>query len=170
MSGPGNHAPGSDAQGSQRRVCGVRAVLPLGLVALVLESTPTAGDPLDVETSLSCPLEEHATGWHYDLVWELDDPGNGEMWALWSDGGEPELVVIQPDCPVRNGRSGVEGEACTLFAWHSGGHSFEFIDPHHDEVLLSAVCAGLKAAVAKRLARSIHAPGERRAAQSREPL
>ncbi|MEU5402184.1 hypothetical protein ABZ348_23140 [Streptomyces sp. NPDC005963] len=144
----------------ERRMCGARAVMPLGLVSLVLDAMPGARDPLEMETLLRCPLEEHTTGWHYDVVWQLDDPDSGDMWALWADGDAPDLVVIQPDCSARcrtsvpnttreAGRSGGESEVCALFALHPGGHSFEFTDPQYADLRLAAACNELRAVIAR---------------------
>ncbi|MFD9719802.1 hypothetical protein [Streptomyces sp. NPDC059076] len=163
----------------ERRMCGARAVMPLGLVSLVLDATPAARDPEALETVLRCPLEAHATGWHYDVVWQLDDPDSGDMWALWAEGDTPELVVIQPDCSARGRASGpntVPGEArsaahgrksaaqnevCSLFALHPGGHSFEFTDPHDEDLRLAAACHELRAVIARQAQSPPDGLGER---------
>lgn len=80
------------------------------------------GDITDATRDLRCRLDPH-TGDHTDLVWQLDDAGQGEMWATWPDGCRvATAVVIRPDCP-RISPSG--SEACTHFEGHPGGCSFD---------------------------------------------
>ncbi|MGW6456400.1 hypothetical protein ACWF94_10805 [Streptomyces sp. NPDC055078] len=108
------------------------------MLVLVLDIAPDDScHPLFVVTGLRCSLEEHEDGPHYDLVRELDGAAYGEIWARWADGGHRESIAILKDCPADNGRSGGGNDACTLFQWHPGGHSFEFADPEYDEVLTS---------------------------------
>ncbi|MGW6459238.1 hypothetical protein ACWF94_25495 [Streptomyces sp. NPDC055078] len=102
------------------------------MTALLLAASPGAGDPLEVETSLRCGLEEHHGGMHYDLVWQLNNPRGGEMWATWVNDRAPENVLLLPDCPAVNGKPLPHDEACTLYALHPGGHSFAFRDPEAD--------------------------------------
>ncbi|MGW6458116.1 hypothetical protein ACWF94_19765 [Streptomyces sp. NPDC055078] len=119
----------------QRIVCAAGAVLPLRLLVLALEITAgEPGHPLEVTTRLRCGLEAHGTGTHFDLVRELDDGGEGEVWARWEGDREPEYVANLADCPADNGRPGGDNEACTLFEDHPGGHSFEFADPEYEPV------------------------------------
>ncbi|MEU0986550.1 hypothetical protein [Streptomyces sp. NPDC005953] len=99
------------------------------LAAQMMRLAPDAGDPLYVETFLRCKVAEHSEGRHYDLVWQLDDARQGEMWAAWTDGRAPEAVLLLPDCPGHNGKSGQDEEACTLFARHPGPHSYDLDDP-----------------------------------------
>lgn len=100
----------------------------------MMRLAPDAGDPLYVETFLRCKLAAHTTGRHHDLVWQLDDSRQGEMWAAWADGRAPESVLLLPDCPAHNGRSDQNDEACTLFARHRGPHSFDLCDPEIEAI------------------------------------
>ncbi|MFE5857741.1 hypothetical protein ACFQ61_31525, partial [Streptomyces sp. NPDC056500] len=68
--------------------------MPMPLAAQMMRLAPDAGDPLYVETFLRCKVAEHSEGRHYDLVWQLDDARQGEMWAAWTDGRAPETVLL----------------------------------------------------------------------------
>ncbi|WP_329020786.1 hypothetical protein [Streptomyces sp. NBC_00690] len=116
-------------------ICGVRAVLPMRLVALMLHTAPDAGDPMYIETTLSCKLEAHPIGLHYDLVWQLDDTTRGEMWAAWVTEHPPQTVLLLPDCSADNGEPAGLNEACTLFACHPGVHSFGYRDPEAEAIV-----------------------------------
>ncbi|MGW4033363.1 hypothetical protein ACWEFL_29390 [Streptomyces sp. NPDC004838] len=118
------------------RICGALAVLPVRLASVIIETTPDTVGSVYPETFLRCPLEEHSTGPHAALVWQLDDASRGELWVQWDEDGPPSHSLVRPDCPGHNGRTGMREEACTLFAGHFGRHSFELRDP--DEEILRA--------------------------------
>ncbi|HEY5833459.1 hypothetical protein [Streptomyces sp.] len=109
-------------------VCGARAYLPEALVplALRLETRADRATERDVERHLRCTLESHEAGPHWELVMDLDGPDTGSVWTYWADGSAPESVVVLPDCP------GADGQPCTEYARHPGGHSPELHDPWSD--------------------------------------
>ncbi|MET8826509.1 hypothetical protein ABZX40_28280 [Streptomyces sp. NPDC004610] len=114
---------------STRQVCGVPGRMPVDLVALMLAHIEDSSDlRVSVRVDLRCSLEEHDTGPHHDLTWELDTPSVGEVWAEWTD-ETAERVVVRPDCYTSNGGVGGADEVCTLFAGHPGCHTFEYVDP-----------------------------------------
>ncbi|MFI1015495.1 hypothetical protein [Streptomyces sp. NPDC020965] len=114
---------------NEARICGAFATVPSSLFADMLAIGN--GDFRDMVRHLRCRLEAHPPGFHFDLVWQLDDARQGEMWAIWSDGRDAEAVFIRPDCPGGT-------DACTLFAQHPGRCSFDFSDPVA-EVLLAGL-------------------------------
>ncbi|MEO3974106.1 hypothetical protein [Streptomyces sp. CAU 1734] len=128
-----------DGTAPDRRICGASATLPLQLTVLAIEIAPDAGaHPLRIMTGLRCGLEAHSTGFHSDLVHEIDEMDAGAVWAHWKDGRPPRVVEILADCESDNGEPEGANEACTLFDGHAGGHSFEFSDPDYDAVLACA--------------------------------
>ncbi|MEU5402736.1 hypothetical protein ABZ348_25945 [Streptomyces sp. NPDC005963] len=127
--------PDVSVQRERPLICGVQAVVPMPLVALMLHTAPGAGDPMYIETTLRCKLEAHSGGLHYDLVWQLDRPAHGEMWATWVTEQPPRTVLLLPDCPTDNGEPAGLDEACTLFARHPGGHSFTYRDPDAEAIV-----------------------------------
>lgn len=108
-------------------VCGAQTMLPLALLvgALDMETARGRADITDVEEQPACLLQAHPLGAHHGIVMELDGPDTGAVWAVWSDGGSPHLVVL-PDC---NGATSNRMDACCHYAEHPGGHSYELHDP-----------------------------------------
>jgi len=108
-------------------VCGARTYLPTDLVpaALALEtSTDRPAVEADVERNLRCTRQDHDhEDEHTSLVLELDGVDTGSVWARWFYARLPERLVVLPDCP------GANGQACSEFEGHPGGHSFEIHDP-----------------------------------------
>ncbi|WP_433893004.1 hypothetical protein [Streptomyces sp. CA-111067] len=101
------------------RVCDGGVRLPAGLVAaaLAMETVPGAACLADVEETPACLIQEHAPDTpHYGLVLDLDGILSGAVWAVWSPGGAPHLVVL-PDCP------GDGEQSCSGFAAHPGLHT-----------------------------------------------
>ncbi|MEU9333861.1 hypothetical protein AB0D49_11975 [Streptomyces sp. NPDC048290] len=96
--------------------------MPVDLIAIMFVSVKDTA-PDTVARSLRCCLQEHSGGRHHDLVWELDDPSDGEVWAQWADGCPPDTFRTVPDC-----NSG-QDTVCTLFDGHPGCHTFEYTDP-----------------------------------------
>ncbi|MCM2390126.1 hypothetical protein [Streptomyces albipurpureus] len=108
--------------------CAETAGLPLQLLVSTLEIAPDEpGHPLEVVTHLRCALEAEHNGPHFDLVRVLDGD-QGEVWARWAGGQEPEWVAVLADCTADNGLPGGANEACTLFQGHRGRHSFACAD------------------------------------------
>jgi hypothetical protein len=104
-------------------ICGVGVRLPSGLLAaaLAMETVPGAAGLRDVEETPSCLIQAHAAGAHYGLVLDLDGRLTGAVWAVWSGGDTPHLVVL-PDCPG-------DGEAaCSGFGGHPGRHTPDLYD------------------------------------------
>jgi hypothetical protein len=106
-------------------VCGQDTLLPAGLMAaaMALETEPERG--YAVEERPVCYLQAGHGGAHYGVVLSLSGAESGSAWALWLQGGEPQLIVL-PDCPAvtDNGM-----DACTHHAAHPGGHSWQLHDP-----------------------------------------
>ncbi|MGW6457681.1 hypothetical protein ACWF94_17495 [Streptomyces sp. NPDC055078] len=143
-------------QNCERHICAATATLPLQLIVLVLDISPgEPGHPLEVVTGLRCSLEKHSAGLHFDLVRELNDARQGEVWVRWAEGQVPECVAVLPDCPDDNGEEGAANEACTLFRDHPGGHSFEYSDPEYDAVRASPDYDQLTAEINDRLKEEI---------------
>ncbi|MEU9603151.1 hypothetical protein [Streptomyces sp. NPDC048057] len=118
-----------------RRICADLATLPLQLVVLTQDMWPDPpAHPIQIVTRLRCALESHEKGPHFDLVRELDDSEENEVWAQWKTGRDPSAVTLLRDCPADNGAPGGAHEACVLFAGHPGGHSYEFTDPEYDAI------------------------------------
>ncbi|MFI1012804.1 hypothetical protein [Streptomyces sp. NPDC020965] len=115
------------------RICGAFAQVPSGLHGDM--RAIGNGDLADAVSHLRCRLEAHPPGFHFDLVWQLDDARHGEMWAIWIDGHDADAVFIRPDCPGQGGMSGYGDEACTLFHGHPGKCSYAFADPLSDALI-----------------------------------
>ncbi len=118
----------SDASVSPiRTVCGHRASLPTRLVVSALKLTSGRGiEAEDVQTALSCSLEEHTTGAHWCLVADPSGPGTEAVWAPWIGDSWPTGVVLLPDCEATSSDS--TRTACCEFAAHPGAHSWEVQD------------------------------------------
>ncbi|MEU9338158.1 hypothetical protein AB0D49_34250 [Streptomyces sp. NPDC048290] len=112
------------------RMCGTETVMPVDLIAIMFVSVKDSA-PDTVARSLRCCLQEHSGGRHHDLVWELDDPSDGEVWAQWADGCPPDTFRVVPDCNTPSGPTAAD-EVCTLFDGHPGCHTFEYTDPVQD--------------------------------------
>lgn len=111
-----------------RRICGRRVMAPLTLrmatlsAASALASGTYSDD--DVQHELVCAIDHAGSTEHRAVVLSLRGPHAGALWTVWRDGTEPSAVVELPDCPgVR------DSEACSEFAGHPGGHSWELTDP-----------------------------------------
>ncbi|MGW6457128.1 hypothetical protein ACWF94_14605 [Streptomyces sp. NPDC055078] len=143
--------PVEEPAAGTRKVCGAVDALPVRLAVVIVETAPDGAGRPDLEAFLRCPLEEHASGPHYALVWQLDDAARGEMWVRWADGQVPECSLTLPDCPGHNGRTGAAEEGCTLFADHPGAHSFDLRDPGDEALRSSPEYARLQALFDERL-------------------
>ncbi|MET8829041.1 hypothetical protein ABZX40_16210 [Streptomyces sp. NPDC004610] len=100
--------------------------MPIDLVALMLAHIPDDSDPrVSVSAELCCLLEEHESGWHQDMTWELNDASRGEVWAVWPEAGPAERVFVLPDCNTLSG-DGQGDVACILYVGHPGCHTFEY--------------------------------------------
>ncbi|MEV7288627.1 hypothetical protein AB0O01_29475 [Streptomyces sp. NPDC093252] len=101
--------------------------MPFRLIALMFATIQDSSAPQNVQPLLRCLLQAHPTGPHHDLVWELDDPSEGEVWAQWTDGHRPHAFRIVPDCNAISGPT-PDDEACILYTGHPGCHSWHYID------------------------------------------
>ncbi|MET8827477.1 hypothetical protein ABZX40_22990 [Streptomyces sp. NPDC004610] len=110
------------------RICGAMAMMPVDLIAIMFASIQDSSDPTNVRPLLRCHLAQHPAGHHHDLVWELDDPSEGEVWAQWADGHRPDAFRIVPDCNAMSGPT-PRDEACTLYVGHPGCHTWQYSDP-----------------------------------------
>ncbi|MFE4666793.1 hypothetical protein ACFRI7_18385 [Streptomyces sp. NPDC056716] len=115
------------------RVCGATAMMPVGLIAAMFASIHDSSTPGNVRPVLRCQLQEHSGGRHHDLVWELDDAGQGEVWAQWTDGHRPDTFLVVPDCNTLSGPT-PKDEACILYAGHPGCHTWQYTDPEHEAI------------------------------------
>ncbi len=123
--------------------CGRQTLVPSRLVEVALgmaNATAPAWDGLvyvaeDAVARLVCTLQAHRGRVHHGVVLNLRGPGTGTVWAAWRDGVEPCLALLLPDCPVATADG---GEACSEFAGHPGGHSWELADPAMPPALLAA--------------------------------
>lgn len=121
------------SKGTQRFICGRRALVPQALVATVLklanaENAPYLYVPTDVSATLLCSIQTHRGPVHYGAALNLRGPEAGTVWALWRDGVEPSAGLVIPDCPARR-----HGDACSEFSGHPGAHSWDLADPPHPE-------------------------------------
>ncbi|MEU9335740.1 hypothetical protein AB0D49_21580 [Streptomyces sp. NPDC048290] len=105
--------------------------MPVDLIAIMFVSVGDSSAPDTVQPSLRCRLQEHSGGRHHALVWELDDAGDGEVWALWAKGCPPDMFRVVPDCNTPSGPT-AQDTVCSLFAGHRGCHTFEYTDPLQD--------------------------------------
>ncbi|MEU9333266.1 hypothetical protein AB0D49_08875 [Streptomyces sp. NPDC048290] len=101
--------------------------MPVDLIAIMFVSVKDTA-PDTVARSLRCCLQEHSGGRHHDLVWELDDPSDGEVWAQWADDCPPDTFRTVPDCNTPS-EVAAQDTVCTLFDGHPGCHTFEYTDP-----------------------------------------
>ncbi|NUS15247.1 MAG: hypothetical protein HOY69_28265 [Streptomyces sp.] len=86
--------------------------------------TPGTYSDDDVQQVLVCAIDHAGSTEHRAVVLGLRGPHAGSLWATWCDDAEPSVVVELADCPVVR-----DGEACSEFAGHPGGHSWELADP-----------------------------------------
>ncbi|MET8824726.1 hypothetical protein ABZX40_17635 [Streptomyces sp. NPDC004610] len=133
------------------RVCGATTMMPVDLIAVMFASIHDSSAPGNVRLLLRCQLQEHTRGRHQDLVWELDDASEGEVWVQWADGEAPDAFRVVPDCDTLSGPT-PKDEACTLYAGHPGCHSWQYTDPEQESIAHSpdfqrAVSTVLKAVV-----------------------
>lgn len=77
----------------------------------------------DVFDVLVCTVG-HSGAVHYGVALNLHGPEAGTVWALWRDDADPCVAVVLPDCPARSD----SGDACSEFARHAGGHSWDLAD------------------------------------------
>jgi DNA-binding XRE family transcriptional regulator len=62
----------------------------------------------------------------------LDLPGRetGALWTHWTRGHHPGSLLLLPDCPATDHRT---GRPCCEYARHPGGHTYQLTDPWHAE-------------------------------------
>jgi hypothetical protein len=108
-------------------VCSATVLLPIALLvgAVDMEPAPGRAELSDVEERPVCTIQGDHDGAHYGLVMNLDGPTSGAVWAVWTSGGAPHLIVL-PDCPA-SASTGMD--ACEHFEAHPGGHSWQLHDP-----------------------------------------
>lgn len=95
----------------------------------VVQSHPH-GAGFDLSDPLVCELVRWHEGEHADHLGHMgrDLP---DAWVWWA-GGRSTYVMAQPCEVVDPDVEPVERMACTLFAGHPPGHSWEFADIPHD--------------------------------------
>ncbi|MER8031965.1 hypothetical protein ABTZ78_23715 [Streptomyces bauhiniae] len=93
------------------------------------------GVPVDAEfpphlhDRLVCELSRHHSGKHASFLCELSR--NSHLWVRW-EGEEFTCVILRP-CALSDATADpIRQEACTLFAGHSPGHSWQFADMLQD--------------------------------------
>jgi hypothetical protein len=111
----------------ERFICGRRVPSPPALMAAALDranasARGTYSDD-DAQPELVCAIDHTGSAEHRAVVLSLRGPHAGSLWTAWRDGMEPSTVAELPDCPVVG-----DGEACSEFAGHQGGHSWELAD------------------------------------------
>jgi len=106
-----------------------------------MKTVPQYAEVTDVEEYPACLLQELHDGAHHGIVMELDGPNSGAVWAVWSDGGAPHLVVL-PDC---NGTTANHMDGCCHYAGHTGGHSYQLHDPQPEKARQALTVASLTA-------------------------
>ncbi|MFI1017911.1 hypothetical protein [Streptomyces sp. NPDC020965] len=116
-------------------LCGVTQVLPPALVLDALTAAPVDGGDIDVMTGLRCELQQHHTGPHFAIVRLLYAFRPDAVWTRWTDGHDPETVLVLPDCPRDTGTPPDPDDHCTLFLHHPGRCSFTLTDPERQRLL-----------------------------------
>jgi hypothetical protein len=105
-------------------ICGEPATLPSDLVltALRYANRPetVAADIRDVR----CTLQAHPTGDHYAFI--LDTTATTSAWTRWPHGGDAQIVLVLPDCPITDPD---QDGACSEYENHYGEHTWQVDDP-----------------------------------------
>lgn len=78
---------------------------------------------------LVCELNKQHDDQHAQYICELSR--NSQVWVRW-EGGKFTCVIVRPCGVVDTTLDPIRREACTLFADHSPGHSWEFSDIPQD--------------------------------------
>jgi hypothetical protein len=108
--------------------CGAEVLLPLALLVGSLAMETDAERPAELSMVVeapACSLQDEHDGAHHGLVLNLRGPEAGAVWAVWSSGGAPHLVVL-PDCCACTPD---DQDGCCLYAAHPALHSYELYDP-----------------------------------------
>lgn len=110
----------------RRMVCGEEARMPGHMLAQALTLRGPGATWTDMMVDLRCVMEQHP-GPHQDIV--IDGDGSA-VWASWSSGEQPSLLVLLQDCPDPRG--------CCLWDQHPGGHTADLHDPQMAEARTAA--------------------------------
>ncbi len=106
-------------------ICGEPAVLSLYLVLTALRYADRLEImPTDLQ-NVRCTLQAHpAGGDHYAFI--VDTTASTSAWTRWNRDADPQIVLVLPDCPATGPG---QGEACSEYEHHRGGHTWQVEDP-----------------------------------------